>query len=156
MRRYSRRMSSGVIDSPTGHRLVFDALQVESGGPDTGPLRLRLRGTATDGRQWLVDFADATPLPRAPARLTHAVVEAGPGPRSGAEATQPWQIQCEQGRFEFGTVRAFIHEDVTRIAAAAVPPRPVPLAKRLFWRAVFLLLGTQAGRRWLERRAAGG
>mgnify|MGYP000092787714 CR=1 FL=1 len=152
MRRYSRGMPSGVIDSPTGQRFAFDALEVESAAPDTGPLRLRLRGEATDGRHWLLDFAAATPPLRAPARLTHAVVEAS----GRAEAPALWQIQSDQGRFELGAVRAFIHQDVTRLAAAAVPPRPVPLGKRLFWRAVFVLLGMRAGRRWLERRAAGG
>jgi hypothetical protein len=40
------------------------------------------------------------------------------------------------------------------LAAQAVPPRRVPLGKRVFWRAVFALLATRAGRRWLERRAA--
>ena len=152
MRRYSRGMPSGVIDSPTGQRFAFDALEVESAGPDTVPLRLRLRGEATDGRRWLLDFADASSPPRAPARLTHAVVESIV--RAGAPPL--WRIQSDQGPFELGVARAFIHEDVTRLAASAIPPRPVPLGKRLFWRAVFVLLGTQAGRRWLERRAAGG
>ncbi len=164
MRRYSRGMPSGVIDPPTAPRLAFDVLEGESPGP--GALRWRLRGKSRDDRRLLLDFsadgvvqpAALTPsgLPRLPAqapwswpaRLTGVVIEA-----TDDAAGRHWQMQCDQGRFDFGAARVFVHEDMSAVAASAVPPRVVPLGKRLFWRAVFALLETRSGRRWLERRA---
>lgn len=171
MRRYSRVMPSGVIDPPPAPRYAFDVLEGPSPGP--GALRWRLQGKTRDGRWLLLDFGgdgfvaqpaaawpatplqpgatastDPAPLPL-PARLTRAVLEAIDDANG-----RRWQLQSDQGRFDLGAARLFVHEDVSAAAAIAVPPRVVPLGKRLFWRAVFALLATRSGRRWLERRAA--
>ncbi len=45
-----------------------------------------------------------------------------------------------------------VHEDVGAAVAAAIPPRRVPLPKRLFWSAVLLLLRFPRGRAWLAAR----
>jgi hypothetical protein len=45
-----------------------------------------------------------------------------------------------------------VHEDVRAAVAAAIPPRRVPLPKRLFWSAVLLLLRFPRGREWLASR----
>jgi hypothetical protein len=165
VRRYSRAMTSGVLVPPTAAPLVFDVLDCHVVGHPaaasttqlttqattqaTAPRRWRLRGQAADGRRLWLDFDAREPAagggpPLLPARLTRATV----APQRG------WSIHAEQGQFELGAVRLFVHEDVSAQAALAVPPRAVPLSKRLFWRAVFALLATRAGRRWLERRAA--
>jgi hypothetical protein len=162
VRRYSRAMPSGVRVPPTAPPLAFDVLDCKSVGAGPAPRRWRLHGPAADGRRLLLDFdADAAPAaggsriraagadaavpPLLPPRLTRASVTL---------ADHAWVIQAEQGRFVLGGVRLFVHEDVGAQAAVAVPPRPVPLGRRLFWRAVFALLATRAGRRWLERRVA--
>jgi hypothetical protein len=165
VRRYSRAMPSGVPVPPTAAPLAFDVLECQAiGRPSTqapAPRRWRLQGRTADGRQLLLDVegaaapaaggarigaaGDGAAVPLLlPARLTRATVASHPG----------GFIQADQGRFDLGAVRLFVHEDVSAQAALAVPPRPVPLGKRLFWRAVFALLATRAGRRWLERRAA--
>jgi len=160
VRRYSRAMPSGVRIPPTAAPFAFDVLDCTSVGAERAPWRWRLDGRTADGRRLLLDFdADALtgaggdpgaiaavlPSRRLPLRLTRATV---------ALTDDAWVIQAEEGRFDLGAVRLFVHEDVSAQAAIAVPPRPVPLGKRLFWRVVFALLATRAGRRWLERRAA--
>jgi hypothetical protein len=45
-----------------------------------------------------------------------------------------------------------VHEDVGAAVAAVIPPRRVPLPKRLFWSAVLLLLRFPRGREWLASR----
>ncbi len=125
----------------------FDAIDCDPAG--AAPGSLRLRGRDADGRCLLLDLYGAAALPPGTSRLTDVVV-AGVDVANGAT----WSLQSRQGRFELGAARLFVHEDVTALATAAVPPRAVPLSKRLFWRLVFALLGTRAGRRWLEQRAA--
>jgi hypothetical protein len=52
--------------------------------------------------------------------------------------------------------RTFLHHDASRALYAALPPRRVPLAKRLLWHLVLAVAASRAGRRWLgrARRAA--
>jgi hypothetical protein len=42
-----------------------------------------------------------------------------------------------------------VHHDIGRAFYQAVPPRPAPLKKRIFWRVVLALAGTRAGKRLL-------
>lgn len=42
-------------------------------------------------------------------------------------------------------------EDVRSLVEARIPPRPVPLAKRIFWRLVFVLVRFAAGRALLSQ-----
>ncbi len=42
-----------------------------------------------------------------------------------------------------------VHRDIGRAFYRAIPPRPVPLKKRLFWRFVLALASTRAGKRLL-------
>lgn len=50
---------------------------------------------------------------------------------------------------------AFVHRDIGALAARLIPPRRVPLGKRLFWSTLLLVLRTEAGRRWVQRRYGG-
>ena len=45
-----------------------------------------------------------------------------------------------------------VHEDVGAAVAAVIPPRRVPLQKRLFWSTVLLLLRFPSGRARLAAR----
>jgi len=45
-----------------------------------------------------------------------------------------------------------VHEDVGAAVAAVIPPRRVPLQKRLFWSTVLLLLRFPRSRAWLAAR----
>jgi hypothetical protein len=45
-------------------------------------------------------------------------------------------------------------EDVRSLVEVRIPPRPVPLRKRLFWRLVFVLVKFSAGRALLGRLIA--
>lgn len=42
-----------------------------------------------------------------------------------------------------------LHRDVGNAFYRAVPPRPAPLTKRIFWRVVLALAGSRAGKRLL-------
>jgi hypothetical protein len=42
-----------------------------------------------------------------------------------------------------------VHHDIGRVFYRAVPPRPVPLHKRLFWGVVLRLAGSRTGKRVL-------
>lgn len=44
------------------------------------------------------------------------------------------------------------HEDVGAAVYAVIPPRPVPLHKKLLWRLVIAVLQTSLGRRWFAKR----
>jgi hypothetical protein len=68
------------------------------------------------------------------------------------EAGERWSLVSGAQRWELGDARVFVHQDLSRQAAALIPPRRVPLGKRLFWSSLLTLLRTEAGRRWVQRR----
>ena len=43
-----------------------------------------------------------------------------------------------------------VHRDIGNTFYRAIPPRPVPLVKRFFWRVVLAFVGSRAGRRLLS------
>jgi hypothetical protein len=45
-----------------------------------------------------------------------------------------------------------VHRDVSEVFYKAVPPRPVPLSKRLMWRIIVGLADTPIGRALIARR----
>jgi hypothetical protein len=51
-----------------------------------------------------------------------------------------------------GAKSAVHHEDVGAAVYAVIPPRPVPLRKRIFWRLILTLLGRRQGRAWIAAR----
>lgn len=65
-------------------------------------------------------------------------------------------IGSESGDWTVEATSLHVHRDIGDAFYRAVPPRPVPLGKRLFWRLVLALAGTGAGKRLLlslRRRA---
>lgn len=47
--------------------------------------------------------------------------------------------------------RSFVHRDASAAFYAALPPRRVPLAKRVLFRLMLASAGSRIGRRWLGR-----
>ncbi len=77
-----------------------------------------------------------------PPTLPSAKVESMDGERyrisSGARA---WTFSA----------RLFLHHDLSAAFYQALPPAPVPLLKRTFWRLVLATARTRLGERWLAR-----
>jgi hypothetical protein len=71
--------------------------------------------------------------------------------RNAGQGTD-WWLESGDDRWLLPAVRVFVHRDVGGEALAAIPPRKVPLGKRLFWSTLLTLLRTDAGRRWVRRR----
>jgi len=137
-----------VIDRPDPAGFSFASLTCEVAHPGGGPAWCRLVGRSRDDRSLLLDFAGGHAEPPLPPRLEAVRIE--PDPSDPAR----WQLSSAGGRYEISAARLFVHEDVAARAVIVIPPRPVPRAKRMFWRLVFVLLATPLGRRWLERRVA--
>lgn len=138
-----------MIDLPGPAGFSFDSVASEVTYPSAGGAAgCRLRGRTPDGHGLLLDFFAGTANPPLPPRLDAVHLS-----RDAAEPSH-WQITSTQGRYDLEAARLFVHEDITARAAAVLPPRPVPLLRRAFWRLMFLLLALPCGRRWLERRVA--
>lgn len=109
-----------------------------------GPLGLTLSGRR--GAEGLhVAFVGAAPADF-PAHFDGAVIEpAGSDEYRVVSGGEPRTIRAR---------RVFVHRDVRQVFCAAVPTRPAPAAKRLFWRAVLAFAGSSLGRRALANRRA--
>ncbi len=106
--------------------------------PGSGALRLLLRGTSADapGQPLTVGLAAAAPA-GLPAVLQDAVIEE-PAPGT-------FRITSAAGEWTLSAAAAHVHRDVAVPFYRAIPPRPVPPAKRMFWRLVLLLAGSRMG-----------
>ena len=62
---------------------------------------------------------------------------------------QRYRIAQPARSWEFEAASVHVHRDVGKAFYRAIPPRAVPLTKRLFWRAVLALAGSRAGKRLL-------
>ncbi|MHB1869428.1 MAG: hypothetical protein ACYCT1_01050 [Steroidobacteraceae bacterium] len=76
-----------------------------------------------------------------------AALEAARVVRLGA---RHYQVQSASGEWLIETGALHVHRDVRQVFYRAVPPRRVPLGKRLFWRAVLLLARRRTGLRLLR------
>lgn len=108
-----------------------------------GPLGLILVGRTRDRPDEPVQMAFACPAPvDLPEALEEATVERlGPRQYRLSSGDRSWTLDGV----------AHVHREVASVFYKAVPPRPVPLRKRLFWRVMLGLAGTAAGR-WLLLR----
>lgn len=106
-------------------------------GATSGQPRLR-------SAELLVDLRGAA-IPRdLPSQLSDAELR--------RETSDEWSLVSGAQRWDLGNVRVFVHQDLSRQASRLIPPRRVPLGKRLFWSALLTVLRTEAGRRWVQRR----
>jgi hypothetical protein len=60
-----------------------------------------------------------------------------------------YRISSSSGTFVIEASSVHLHRDIGKAFYRAVPPRPVPLKKRFFWRVVLWLAGTRTGKRVL-------
>ena len=109
-----------------------------------GALGFTLSGTSAAPQSQAVTAAFAAAAPEGlPAVLDAAVIEhAAPGMFRIATPAGEWSVQA---------TTAHVHRDVTAAFYRAIPPRPVPLSKRLFWRLVLALAGSNPGVALLRR-----
>ncbi|MGH8298735.1 MAG: hypothetical protein ACRES6_05555 [Steroidobacteraceae bacterium] len=103
---------------------------------------LTLTGAAADSRddRLILTFIGPT-LPDVPDALT--------APEVIALDEHRYRIICPARKWDIEATSAHVHRDIGKRFYRAIPPRPVPLKKRLFWRVVLALAGTRAGKRLL-------
>jgi len=81
------------------------------------------------------------------------LLPAVPGSLSGARisAVDPhhYLIASESQELIVEAAALHVHRDIGNAFYREVPPRPVPLKKRLFWRVVLALAASRAGKRLL-------
>lgn len=107
-----------------------------------GPHALTLIGAAGDPGGGILIVTLTTPAtPDVPESLAAARICAIEGQR--------YRIVSGSGEWIVTASTVHVHRDIGDAFYSAVPPRAVPLRKRLFWRIVLALAGTPAGKRLL-------
>jgi len=110
-----------------------------------GPLGVTLTGRR--GAEILhVTFVGTAPADLPP-RLDGAILE-----RVGGDE---YRIASGGERRTIQAQRVFVHRDVRQVFCGAVPTRPAPVVKRLFWRAVLAFAGSSLGRSVLGKARGG-
>ena len=109
---------------------------------ESGPIGLMLIGRSADRpeRIWLA-FEGVAP------RDLPALIESATVQRTSA---QHYQIASQERAWTLTAARVHLHRDVSAVFCAALPPRPVPLLKRLLWALGLIVAASPAGR-WLIR-----
>jgi hypothetical protein len=110
---------------------------------------LTLAGAAADSGGGILIVTLTTPaIPDVPDSMGAATVR--------ALDAQHYRIAAGSQNWIVTATTLHIHRDIGEAFYRAIPPRAVPLAKRLFWRIVLALAGTRTGKRLLlsvRRRA---
>lgn len=104
---------------------------------------LILSGAAADSAddRLILTFVSAS-IPEIPQSLTAASVH--------AVGESHYRIASGSGDLFVEATSLHVHRDIGRAFYRAIPPRRVPLKKRLFWRTVLWLAGSSAGKRVLS------
>jgi hypothetical protein len=104
---------------------------------------LTLTGRAADSTDDRLILTFVSPsVPEMPDSLSSATVRAlGEHAFRITSAARDWSVEASSFH---------VHRDIGETFYRAVPPRPTPLRKRLFWRLVLALAGTTAGKRLLS------
>ena len=90
----------------------------------------------TPGEQTALAFSAAT-MPELPATLHDVVVEhLGGGRYRISSAPREWAISA---------TATHLHREIAAPFYRAIPPRPAPASKRLFWRVVLALAASRTG-----------
>lgn len=126
------------IDSPPSPLAAFQGAVVCRRGVNA----LSLTGSAADAPDDILILTFVAPeVSGLPERLNGATVRALGECRYG--------IGSDSGDWIVEASAVHAHRDIGRVFYRAVPPRPAPLEKRLFWRVVLALAGSRAGKRVL-------
>ena len=106
------------------------------------PNALTLSGSAADSvdDRLILTFISSSP-PDVPGSLT--------GVSISAVDEHHYRITSASRDMVVEAKSLHIHRDIGRVFYRAVPPRPVPLNKRLFWGVVLWLVASRAGKRLL-------
>jgi hypothetical protein len=113
-----------------------------------GPLGLVLSGHTAHRPQEVVHLAFAGAAPADfPKTLENATIE------RLSEAS--YRISSDAGTWTITARAAHLHREVAAAFFEALPSQPIRWTQRLFWRIVFALAATSAGR-WLLRTLRGG
>lgn len=106
------------------------------------PNALTLTGLVTEPEQARLFLTFLAPdLPAIPASLTAVeVLVLDEHHYRIVTAAKSWEIEASS---------VHVHRDIAAAFYRAIPPRQVPLRKRLFWRIVLALAGTRLGKRLL-------
>jgi hypothetical protein len=104
----------------------------------TGAIGLTLRGTSLDppGQPLTVGFAAAAPAGLPAVLEAVAIEEPSAGTFRIGSATGSWTVSAPA---------AHVHREAGLAFYRAIPPRPVPFGKRVFWRLVLALAGSRSG-----------
>jgi hypothetical protein len=103
-----------------------------------GALGLTLTGETIEHPQDVTHVSFSGPAPSdLPATLDAAVVH--------SLGDQHYEIESGTKRWTLNARAVHVHRDITARFYRALPPRPVPLVKRLFWRVVLALAATRGG-----------
>jgi hypothetical protein len=106
------------------------------------PGALTLTGPAADSQEERLILTFVGPgLPDVPASLRD--------PEVLALAERRYRIRTPVRSWEIEPRSVHLHRDIGKAFYRAIPPRRVPLRKRLFWGLVLMLAATRAGRRVL-------
>jgi hypothetical protein len=100
---------------------------------------LTLSGYAADSAtDRLILTLVSSSIPDLPDSLTAVILTAAGEGR--------YRIASGSGELVVEATSLHVHRDVGTVFYRALPPRPVPLAKRLFWLAVLWLAGSRTGK----------
>jgi hypothetical protein len=103
---------------------------------------LTLSGAAADAAEGILILTFLSPAP--------PVLPPSLGaPAVAAVDERHYRIAGASGDWIVETTSLHVHRDVGSAFYRAIPPRPAPLARRIFWRTVMALAGNRAGRRLL-------
>lgn len=124
--------------------LIFEGPARVYAGP--GPLTLRISGRthASGGLRSLdVSFSGAAAVPGLSGEVHDARLEA-----VGAEL---WRLVSASSAWDIRARAVHVHEDPGAAFSRALPPRHVPLRKRVLWGLALALVRSATGRRLLRR-----
>lgn len=103
---------------------------------------LTLSGSAADSADDRLILTFISPsIPDVPDSLTSAVIRAVDESR--------YQISSAARELIVEATSLHVHRDIGSAFYRAVPPRPAPLGKRIFWRVVLALAASSPGKRLL-------
>jgi hypothetical protein len=107
------------------------------------PLGLTLSGEsiAPAGARIVVSFSGTAPVD-----LPQALSDA----RVHSLGADEYRIMSAAGEWRIAARAVHVHREIAVPFYAAIPPRPVPLGKRIFWRLVLALAGSNTGMAMLK------
>lgn len=108
------------------------------------PLGVKLVGRSADTNETACLSFVGAPPPNLPSELHDPTVH-----RIDAAS---YRLAAGERAWTIPATGIHLHRDVSEVFYRAVPPRPVPLSKRIFWRVIVGLAATPLGRALLARR----